>query len=589
MASSTSKDECSWWIEKDDGNLCIHRIKNGASMRIPIENILPSPSSMLYIMVTTAHPDHGIIEKKFSLKDFQCMRNDVSSLMENSLETGQQFVDRFTQLFHNSASPQTHKGGRSQKPLTENIVTDACEMEAINGKRVKFGNDYIIEVPITLLSSPPQQRLVRQLNQTHVEELKVSLQKHGVVFNNLTVHIPNHLPSHINKCDVIAGHYTLETIGGNHTREAIAKLKEQFVSVPVIVYAGLTNAQALMVGYEHNRLHLNSRAMTFEEDVSLFRRKVVGDPDKGLSQHQRTQWRQQMAGILGLPIKDIRLKYRVHSFLASQPAEIWVLIKQLMNDWERRTIQGQPMVALKPSHLRFLEAITTQEELKDTLSRILAGDMSYRDARFPEKTQTPDTSSTAKRAKEDNMIEWEARLRAKEARLNEWETRLQLQEKPSLESKTTQTEELGSSEELSNSGEQTSNEDHATDSTTAVQLPSHGRVVPQEVKMKYSKTRNVRLHMPSGKICKQGEWVAVLYGRKASVGRVVDVSASNTATVQFLKGKRLNSRDIQEVPSKFLICPVAVEHDIAREDIIIPDSVKEDIKMQTDLYIQTYM
>ena len=59
--------------------------------------------------------------------------------------------------------------------------------------------------------------------------------------------------------------------------------------------------------------------------------------------------------------------------------------------------------------------------------------------------------------------------------------------------------------------------------------------------------------------------VVVLYERKTSVGRVNDISSGNTDTVQFLKGKRLNSRDIQEVSSKFLIFPVAVQH-IGRED-----------------------
>ena len=95
--------------------------------------------------------------------------------------------------------------------------------------------------------------------------------------------------------------------------------------------------------------------------------------------------------------------------------------------------------------------------------------------------------------------------------------------------------------------------------------------------------------MPNGKTCRQGQYVAGLYGRKASVGRVADISSIDTATVQFLRGNKLNKRDIQEVHSRFLICPVAVQHDIKKEIISIPHTVQQDIKRETDLYIHTYM
>ena len=177
------------------------------------------------------------------------------------------------------------------------------------------GNDNTIEIPVSLLSSPPPQRLVRQLNQLHVAELKVGLEKHGAVFNQLNVHIPNHLSCHINKEDLLEGRYPLETIGGNHTRQALVELGQE-IMVPVIVYAGLTNNQALMVGYEHNRLHQSSRAMSFAENVLLFRSRLVADPDQGLSQAQRTKWRQRMAPILGLPVSQF-IHFKCEEFQTS--------------------------------------------------------------------------------------------------------------------------------------------------------------------------------------------------------------------------------------------------------------------------------
>ena len=43
------------------------------------------------------------------------------------------------------------------------------------------------------------------------------------------------------------------------------------------MYANLTNDQALMGGYEHNRIHQHSRSMTFEEDVLLLLSQIIGD------------------------------------------------------------------------------------------------------------------------------------------------------------------------------------------------------------------------------------------------------------------------------------------------------------------------
>ena len=123
----------------------------------------------------------------------------------------------------------------------------------------------------------------------------------GNVLPPLCVHIPNDLPKHINITDVLDGKYSMELIGGNHTRQSLTEIQHS-VNVPVVIYAGLTNDQALYLSYEHNRIHHNNRVMTFAEDVLLFRRKIVGNPDEGLNQAQRTKWWVTMADALGINV-----------------------------------------------------------------------------------------------------------------------------------------------------------------------------------------------------------------------------------------------------------------------------------------------
>ena len=71
--------------------------------------------------------------------------------------------------------------------------------------------------------------------------------------------------------DILNGTFVIEVLGGNHTRQALTELQYS-ENVPVVIYAGLTNDQALYLGYEHNRIHHNNRVMTFEEDVMIFRK-----------------------------------------------------------------------------------------------------------------------------------------------------------------------------------------------------------------------------------------------------------------------------------------------------------------------------
>ena len=62
--------------------------------------------------------------------------------------------------------------------------------------------------------------------------------------------------------DILKGTFVMDVLGGNHTHQAFTEIGMQD-KVPVTIYVGLTNELALFLGYEHNRVHLNSHQLTF--------------------------------------------------------------------------------------------------------------------------------------------------------------------------------------------------------------------------------------------------------------------------------------------------------------------------------------
>ena len=60
--------------------------------------------------------------------------------------------------------------------------------------------------------------------------------------------------------------------------------------------------------------------------------------------------------------------------------------------------------------------------------------------------------------------------------------------------------------------------------------------------------------------------------RNPPVGHVADLVHETSATVQFLAGRKLSRTDIQTVDKRFVITKVTVEHDIDKEEIIVPQS-----------------
>ena len=166
-----------------------------------------------------------------------------------------------------------------------------------------------LSIPIKNLHQPAETRLTRKPDSAHVKLLVQTMRGKDQV-NPLIVNIPNMEKSEVLLSQATKGLYHLEVIGGNHTRLAFQQLNEesqQFATARVRLYAGLTDQQALWLGYQHNQQHEHSRKTTFVENVLLFRRcfeALVADPDKPRNAEKEAV-RKHLAEILDMQVSLI--------------------------------------------------------------------------------------------------------------------------------------------------------------------------------------------------------------------------------------------------------------------------------------------
>ena len=74
----------------------------------------------------------------------------------------------------------------------------------------------------------------------------------------------------------------IKTLGGNHTRQALQELanenpthKETYEYIMCTVYAGLSDKDALRLGYEHNKCNEVGKPTSTEDFLRLFRRELL--------------------------------------------------------------------------------------------------------------------------------------------------------------------------------------------------------------------------------------------------------------------------------------------------------------------------
>ena len=131
-----------------------------------------------------------------------------------------------------------------------------------------------MRVHVKNLVEPKSERKLRDLNTSHVHFLEKSLAE--CQGSDFVVMAGNLLSGSIEKAEE-EGQVVIETIGGNHTRAAVNLLYQKGAREPyviVTVYKGLTDQEALKVGWHHNSIPGRSRSMSFTEMVGLVKRHI---------------------------------------------------------------------------------------------------------------------------------------------------------------------------------------------------------------------------------------------------------------------------------------------------------------------------
>lgn len=124
---------------------------------------------------------------------------------------------------------------------------------------------------------PEWTRLHRSSSEKQVQQLVKEFAEHpSSYFHLLVVNIPNLNSKQFFDDKKLNGEYSLETIGGNHSRLALQELckgdqHEQFRRRLVKTYFNLTPEEARLVGRESNRVHQLALKEDFLTEVEEFR------------------------------------------------------------------------------------------------------------------------------------------------------------------------------------------------------------------------------------------------------------------------------------------------------------------------------
>lgn len=170
-------------------------------------------------------------------------------------------------------------------------------------------------VPTECLIQPAENRCFRSADTGHVDILQKEIAARSTTPTALMCNIPHVDKDSVTEKRLRSGDYLLETIGGNHTRLALQTLakdnpeEDRYKTWPVAVYCRLEDAQALHLGYLHNRSHEVAKGTSFEDYILFFRRQlddIVGIPRPSeISSQLKTRWRQKLANILGMKVNSL--------------------------------------------------------------------------------------------------------------------------------------------------------------------------------------------------------------------------------------------------------------------------------------------
>ncbi|XP_052283019.1 uncharacterized protein LOC127879939 [Dreissena polymorpha] len=191
----------------------------------------------------------------------------------------------------------------------------------------------IFDVHIENLIPPSPKRASRLLDLEHVKFLMDSFQ--SGVFQQLTL-LVGMVPDDCDPSKLkMKGAGQVETLGGNHTREALQGLLRRglatITTVKMNIYSALSTCTALTVGWQHNVcLQEKQKPLSFIDKVRLMRQVR---PSMHMSPTDMKAWKETLSSIFH--VKDIRRfqnSYGLHMKMARLEQRVWAIVEEVSGD-----------------------------------------------------------------------------------------------------------------------------------------------------------------------------------------------------------------------------------------------------------------
>ncbi|XP_078670991.1 uncharacterized protein LOC144911078 [Branchiostoma floridae x Branchiostoma belcheri] len=385
-----------WWFRKEDGKVAL--VNNGEDLGT-VEDILEGNTfGSLKIILELGPPT------KLAVRNFDPEANDFCGQFKEAGRSGSRraFLECWETAKVNPGSVPVEKPTAEGSSVTEATTTAPEEADSDVVKRHFVGN---FEIPVDRMVSPHWRRLCRQPEPSHVEDLRVKFKATpDMSFTVLAVHLPGITPEAFQPNEIAT--YEYEVLGGNHTRLALQKLRQEqpdntsFQTRMAKVYCGLPDSLAKRVGIVHNDANfylpavLKDRLYTFRaavyaeagftDEASL----TTVEPPRNKATEGR--WKDGLCTMLGIvdtqntsKRKILSNQHGVEVRLAMSSCRVWAAVTQFIARWEEGRIRKQPRSAgrrheIKGHHLRFLNKRETDDEKVDVLEKLMSGELEYK-------------------------------------------------------------------------------------------------------------------------------------------------------------------------------------------------------------------
>ena len=174
----------------------------------------------------------------------------------------------------------------ANEEIVEEQVQKNDEMLAKHNRKVEACFLGKFRVKLSKCVSSPPERLVRQLNETHISRIHDLLTTDpdwGVTLTGLISKEECKNKSNFKRENI--NNYTIEIIDGNYNLHALKRYQSEHADCilerDVLLYAGLSNEEAKSVGIARNRLTSNALPMTDMDYIKLIRQEVLEEYGEG--------------------------------------------------------------------------------------------------------------------------------------------------------------------------------------------------------------------------------------------------------------------------------------------------------------------